>query len=443
MKYSTTLALLVFAVLIQYSLLADEQRGSQQEPRYLEMAKETARWMRAGAMKTEQGVQWPNVPGDAKSISNGLYSGVVGQMVFFLELYQATKNRDDLAEAIARADYLVKNLSSEKDCGLYTGLAGMGFVLLETAKVTNEARFADAARECVGLLKVRAKKVGKGVEWSDSTDIISGSAGIGLFLLAYARTEKDDSARELARLAGDRLCELGKPAEGGIKWAMSPGFNRLMPNFSHGTAGVAFFLATLHQETNHQPFLDAALGGAKYLQAIAQKEQGGCLIFHHEPGGEKLFYLGWCHGPVGTARLFYRLHQITGEQAWMEWVERGAQSIMLSGIPKQRTPGFWNNTGLCCGSAGVAEFFLDLHRVTKKPVYLTFAKTIMEELVGQARRESTGVSWPLAEHRVKPELVTTQSGYMQGAAGIGACLVRFHQFAKGEKGRVVLPDCPF
>ena len=27
---------------------------------------------------------------------------------------------------------------------------------------------------------------------------------------------------------------------------MTPDFPRIMPNFSHGTAGVAFFLATLH-----------------------------------------------------------------------------------------------------------------------------------------------------------------------------------------------------
>ena len=42
-------------------------------------------------------------------------------------------------------------------------------------------------------------------------------------------------------------------------------------------------------------------------------------VFHHEPDGEDLFYLGWCHGPVGTARLFYRLHQATGDRQWRDW----------------------------------------------------------------------------------------------------------------------------
>ena len=38
---------------------------------------------------------------------------------------------------------------------------------------------------------------------------------------------------------------------------------------------------------------------------------------------------------------------------------RAAASVLKAGVPKKRTPGFWNNVGICCGSAGVADFFLD------------------------------------------------------------------------------------
>ena len=31
---------------------------------------------------------------------------------------------------------------------------------------------------------------------------------------------------------------------------------RLMPNFSHGTAGIAYFLARLYEETHDKAFLD-------------------------------------------------------------------------------------------------------------------------------------------------------------------------------------------
>ncbi len=56
-------------------------------------------------------------------------------------------------------------------------------------------------------------------------------------------------------------------------------------------------------------------------------------------------------------RLFYLLFQITRDQEWMDWVEMGAKAIMESGVPEQEVEGFWNNVGVCCGSAGVADFF--------------------------------------------------------------------------------------
>jgi lantibiotic modifying enzyme len=293
------------------------------------------------------------------------------------------------------------------------------------------------------LLGQRAKKAGKGVEWNDVTDIISGSAGTGLFLLYAARELGDSTAGELASAAGERLIELGQPAQGGLKWAMSPQFDRLMPNFSHGTAGCAYFLATLYLHTKNPAFLDAALAGATYLKAVAKTEGDVCLIFHHEPKGEDLFYLGWCHGPVGTARLFYRLHQATQDRAWLDWVKRSARAIMQSGIPDKQTPGFWNNVSQCCGSAGVAEFFLEMYRITHDPQYLVFAERVTDDLLRRATRDDKGIRWIQAEHRIQPKLLLAQTGYMQGAAGIGMLLLHFDALEHGRRPRITLPDNPF
>ena len=69
------------------------------------------------------------------------------------------------------------------------------------------------------------------------------------------------------------------------------------PNFSHGTSGVAYFLATLYQRTKEKAFLDGALAGVKYLDAVATRRNGARAIFHVTGGGEDRFYLCWCHGP--------------------------------------------------------------------------------------------------------------------------------------------------
>src|SRR5437016_10373883 len=126
----------------------------------------------------------------------------------------------------------------------------------------------DGALKCAELLGAKTVKAGNGVQWSDTTDIISGSAGIGLFLLYMARETKRPELKELAVSAGQLLLELGRAEHGGLNWAMDSTFPRLMPNFSHGTAGVAYFLATLYKGTHRNEFLDAAIKGANYLTGV-------------------------------------------------------------------------------------------------------------------------------------------------------------------------------
>src|SRR5262249_39292683 len=161
----------------------------------------------------------------------------------------------------------------------------------EASKATRDDMYRRGVLDCMKLLRERAQKKGAGVEWNDTTDIISGCAGTGLFLLYAARELSDSSAKELAVLAGRRLIELAHPEGGGLRWAMNPTFPRLMPNFSHGTAGVAYFLATLYAETKRKEFLDAAVAGAKYLISIAKTDDDVCLIFHNQPDGKDLYYL--------------------------------------------------------------------------------------------------------------------------------------------------------
>jgi lantibiotic modifying enzyme len=418
------------------------QIGAANRP-YLAEAIKAANWIEASSIKTGDATAWPVDPRDPKSIQTDLYSGVPGVVLFWVEAYRSTGDRGYLQQARAGADYLLADLSKETDPGLYSGVGGIGFVLIQTYKVTLENKYRQGAVRCLQLIKDKAIKTGSGLEWNNVTDIISGGAGIGLFLLYAARELDDAPSRQLAVLDGKRLIELGMVEGGGLKWAMSPEFKALMPNFSHGTAGVCYFLATLYQETKQKEFLDAALAGTRYLQSIADTENNVCLIFHDEPNGKSLYYLGWCHGPVGTTRLFYRLYQVTGDPRWMDWVKKAARGIMQSGIPEKLTPGFWNNVSQCCGSAGVAEFFLNLYEITHDRHYLEFSKRVTANLLSRATAEKNGVKWIQAEHRVKPDLLLAQTGYMQGAAGIGMWLLHLDAFERGKRDKISFPDDPF
>lgn len=437
-------------LLLGLGLAACASRGESEPTPWLEAAIETGIWLRSVGVDTEAGRTWPADPVAPESVPTNLYAGSAGVVLFFLDLDRATGDAAWVDEARAGADHLLASLPDElapegEGAGLYTGVAGIGFVLGEVHRATGDEAYAAGVRRCLALLEAAAKPAGPGVEWSRSTDVISGSAGIGLWLLHAAERHDEERCVELAAAAGRRLLELAIPTEIGAKWAMDPEFPRLMPNFSHGTAGIAFFLARLHEVTGEQGFLDGALAGGEYLLSIADARG---FVFHHETidepggGGEALYYLGWCHGPPGTARLFRALHAATGDERWRDAERRGAAALIASGIPPARPEGFWNNVGRCCGSAGVAEFLLEMHATTGREKYRSHALYLTEDLLARGERTGTGLRWIHAEHRTRPELLAAQTGLMQGAAGIGRWLLRLHAVENHRAAPRALPDDP-
>ncbi|MDQ6831465.1 MAG: hypothetical protein M3081_21600 [Gemmatimonadota bacterium] len=413
---------------------------------HLTNAIRAANWIKRSRMVTEHGVAWPADPLDPKSVSTTLYSGTPGVVLFLLEMHAATGTREYLDDACAGADYIAATMPADDapgECGLYEGTAGHAFVLEQVWRASGRATYHEAARRAVARIYRRAESKDGGVQWSDSTDIISGASGTGLFLLAWAAANQDADSRALAIKAGRRMLDLAQPAPSGLMWRMDPSFVRIMPNFSHGTAGVSYFLATLNRHTGEAAFRNAAVAGAKHLQAIAKTDDDACVIYHHNGDGEHLFYLGWCHGPVGTARLFQQLAVVTKDAAWSGWVRRSARGISARGIPEKRTPGFRNNMSQCCGDAGVSQFFLDLHHTYGDPADLAYARRVAADVMLRSTAEGDGLKWVQAENRTQPENLVAQTGFMQGAAGAGMLFLRLDGVDAKRAPRVLFPDTPF
>lgn len=429
----------VVLLLVQVAVAADHP--------YLEAAESAGRWLQRTSVPNEHGLVWPADPNDPKSVNPTLYAGTPGPILFFLEAYRATGDKKYLRLAEQGADALITEIPAEKETGLYEGLAGEGFTLAEVYKIGGGAKYRQAALHTVELLRQRAQKTADGVKWNDTTDIIAGSAGTGLFLLWAGSALHAPGVRALAVAAGRHLLEIAQhPAPKQDKWMMDPEYPRELPNFSHGTAGVAYFMASLYQATHQEVFREAALAGARYLLSIADVDHDMCLIYHNDTSeGRKLYYLSWCHGPAGTARLFYRLYQITNDKTWLTWMDRAARAVVLSGGPQRVvTPGEWNNISMCCGTTGQAAFFLDIYKVTRDAQYLRLARGASDLLLRKATRDSSGMRWVQAETRVKPDIEIAQTGLMQGAAGVGLWLLHLEEFEKGQEApAITLPDNPF
>ena len=412
---------------------------------WLAAARETGRWLENVALPTDSGRAWPAVPDEGTPPETSLYAGSSGVVLFFLELAAATGDVHALELARSGADELLAQLPTHVEgeaAGLYTGLAGVGFALGETWRATGDTRYRDGLARCVATLASSARAADglPGLAWGTTNDVIAGTAGIGFFLLWAADLPESpaelDSAslRELARDAAARLVALGEPRASGLDWPMDSAFPRRMPNFAHGTAGIAAFLARAGAA-------DAAVKGAEHLLTLAERADG-LRIYHHSPDGTELFYYGWCHGPCGTARLFRELERAAPASRWAELERECARALEASGLPEQRLPGFWDNVSRCCGSAGVLEFFASLYARGGTAADLAFAQRVARDLLVRGTRDERGLRWIQAEQRTQPELLAAQTGLLQGAAGIGLALLHLDGAERARPPLVVLPDEP-
>ncbi len=430
---------------------------------YLEPARQVAAWIRASALKQSTGIAWPYEPDKPDTVGPDIYKGNAGTLIFFLELARATNDSSYSDDALRAADFVIDRAAGIEGSGFSRDLAGAAWSILETWKATGETRYRGAAISITDALVSRAHSAGAGVTWGPAFDVSGGDAGIVSYLLYAARTFDRDDWRQVARNAGKHLIEIAaKNPEGNLLWPGGLAAGITIPNFAHGTAGVATVLAQLYSQTHDQEFLDAALSGAAHLKSIARADRDTFLIHHHEPTGLDLFYLGQCNGPAGSARLFYELHRNTKDRDWLDITEGAAGAILKSGIPEQRRdaypqiplrveysvkpghlPGFWNNISQCCGAAGIADFFLGLYQATGNDQYLDFARRALDNVVNRAFIDDKGYRWYQSEFRVQPWIVVAQTGYMQGAAGVGSALLHLRTALDGKYHAVLFPYDPF
>ncbi len=424
---------------------------------YLAAAERAGDWLVATARRDPDGWCWPVRPGVSAEVESGVGWGTAGPAMFFVEAFGTTGDERWLAAARQGRRWMAAHLGECAEawagCGLFTGIGGWAVVLDELADTADD----EASRQLAGrvLEEVAARASAGGgpgggtVHWHDLTEILWGTAGVGCLMLTLGGKYLGPRALELAVGAGDWLLGQAEQAPAGIRWSLGRAFEaerpddkRRFPNFAHGAAGIGFFLARLAEVTGEARFLQGSLAAAEWIMTTVRTDDDTCAAFHHDPGGTELYTLGWCHGPPGLGWLFRQLELTTGAAQWRTWLRRAARADSTSGIPARKYPGFWDNVARCCGSAGVAEFFLDLHRLEGRPEDLAFAVALADDLLDRTISDQAGLRWSNYEYRVPEPDLPAETTYMQGAAGIGSTLLRLHRHLAGDTWTVRWPHAP-
>ena len=336
-----------------------------------------------------------------------VYSGHAGVALFFFSLHRVTK-KEAWLEAGRRALDQALAKGMETGAGLYTGVAGIGQVCIDAWRATGDAAWLEKARRCAARIKDH-----------ETTDIIYGAAGAGVFLLNLHAATKDERYLAAARKAGDFLARTAVRKQRRASWTITPGRSATVyVGLSHGAAGIGYFLLHLHRATGEKSYRVLAEEAARFVLAHAIEEGGDG--YHWErtvpPTRNDTIRIQWCHGAPGMGLFFCDMHRHLGGDAYRKALLRCVATTRRLGRTA-RTSGCQ-----CHGVSGNAELFLEAHTVLKDPALLESARAF-----GSALLDPVDGGFAVRVRNYQPS-------YMVGLAGIGHFFLRL-----GDPKNVVLP----
>lgn len=313
--------------------------------------------------------------------------------------------------------------STMPDDGLFDGWAGVAVALRAWARVSGDRAALDTAASVTAGIAERL--LHRPVDPGRCADVISGDAGILLALLDALDEGSDSVVVQAAHVLADGLVGLAEERPDGPHWRMRAGDERLMPGFSHGTAGVAYVLATAGVTLRRDDLHHIAVRAADGLLALGRHPGGWALPLLVPPRPDRpAVTFGWCHGPTGTVRLFALLDAVDPQPRWGQAVEECLGALRDSRVPQRLYPGYWDNLARCCGTAGVGQVLVDRFQDAADPALLTWANTLAEDVLARTVSTPAGGTWSNTAHARTPPELPPEPGFMQGAAGIAGWLAR-------------------
>lgn len=455
------------AKLIDYSFAIGKEfnkKKAESPEEYFEVAAQIHDYLETRKIETEDGIIWKDVidlttggevSDDAVNLSQ--YGGSSGALYYYLGLYEITKDEKYKELVLKAADYLNKNWKKQKkiardsfdfkgiEYSFYLGIASVGTILSKVYEAFKREEDKNTIIEITNEIINGADKTEAGFSWSHDKSPLAGG-GTVLYLYKIYELLKDENILIAANKGADEIiAEAIKDERGGYAWTSYAHPNQTrVPNFECGTAGIGYVLAVAYEISNDEKYLNAAKEAAKHIKAIAVKQGDGFLVpWHDNPDEKTIFYVSTCHGPAGTSRLFYQLYKDTKDSQYLDDIESLYKGVRHIGVPERQSAGYWNTVGICCGTAGVVQFFINYYIITGRSDVKEAAELAGSILLGQKEKQDKGVAWPLAFERVKPQNLSRGISYAAGASGVGVALIQLYLLLEDKYKWIRLFDDPY
>jgi type 2 lantibiotic biosynthesis protein LanM len=336
-----------------------------------------------------------------------LYSGAPGIALFLAALEKITgAGYRELAlgalQPLSRAlRYYGPRTARDIGIGGASGLGSVVYTLVQISQLLDEPALLEDARRAAQLITADY------IAEDSALDIVAGSAGAILGLLALYRASPDQEILERAVTCGRHLLQARTTSESGYRaWQTIGG--KLFTGFSHGAAGIAYALLRLYEATHNREFLEAAQEGIIYEDSVFSPEANNWPDFRmiEQPA----FTATWCYGApgIGLARIG-GLPTLDTDQVRAD-IEAALQTTQqLSAVG----PDY-----LCCGTLGRAEVMLVAAHRLARPELAKVARSRAWQVVARAEQTGSFLLHPLLPGRLY------NPSFFQGMAGIGYALLR-------------------
>ncbi len=277
--------------------------------------------------------------------------------------------------------------------GLYTGLSGIAWTLLELGLKESASRALQMARE-------------HALVW-ESPDVFYGAAGYGMTELRFFLDDGDRAHIEHAAKAAEFLLRTKDEDESGAWWKAQ---DSISCSFAHGASGIGYFLLALHCAGGDERWLDLARRAMDFVAAKAVDVSEGAMSWRAQEGKPTYTpYWRWGSGGVGMALLRYR--HVTGDRRFDDLFHKMT-------LDCDRKYAIF--PGRFFGLSGVAEFCLDWARFVpeEQDEALRQARKALDGTLLFAMKRPTGIAFP------GETLSRVSCDYGTGGAGIALTLHR-------------------
>lgn len=227
-----------------------------------------------------------------KPLERSLYEGRCGTALAAAGLHVVTGQDRYRAFATDVLAPVVEEFENDPPSLSLGGVVGVGAVVYAfsvVADLLGEDHYRSLAREVA--LSITDDDIAE----DDTLDVIDGSAGTLLALLAYHERFDDPAVLERAIACGDRLLAARESFRGYQVWSTSEAVP--LTGFSHGTAGIAWALARLAAATGDTRYADAVREALAFEADLYDSGRRNWPVGLDDPE----FPDRWCHGRAGIA----------------------------------------------------------------------------------------------------------------------------------------------